>query len=237
MGDSLGDRMKYYETEWNFKIPDNSSVIIRVDGRAFHTLTKNANKPFDLEFIECMQSAAIYTAKELGAKLAYVQSDEVSFLLSDLDRPETQPLFGNRLNKLQSISAATMSVAFANDLYNVPHLQAESVLPTFDSRAFAVPSEDVPNYFIWRQKDWLRNSVQMLAQSEFSWVDVQNVSCAELKNKLRARGKSWEARPARQKYGSFITKSGRVINAELAYEDISWYLDVQLQNGKNPLLF
>ena len=43
--DSLGDRMKSYEAVSDGKLVDRVPVIIRIDGKAFHTLTKGINKP------------------------------------------------------------------------------------------------------------------------------------------------------------------------------------------------
>ena len=84
MNKSLGDRMKEYENvNRNFlmrKVP----VIIRLDGKAFHTFTKSFNKPFDEQLMNIMDSAAMNTAEEIqGFKIGYVQSDEVTFVLSD----------------------------------------------------------------------------------------------------------------------------------------------------------
>ena len=52
-------------------------VIIRVDGRAFHTLTRKMERPFDYGFIRAMVSGARAVASDAqGCELAYVQSDE-----------------------------------------------------------------------------------------------------------------------------------------------------------------
>ena len=38
--DSLGDRMKGYENAFRHYLPRRMPVIIRIDGKAFHTYTK-----------------------------------------------------------------------------------------------------------------------------------------------------------------------------------------------------
>lgn len=48
--DSLGDRQKGYENIWKTKLPRRMPMIIRVDGKAFHTYTKGCQRPFDIEF-------------------------------------------------------------------------------------------------------------------------------------------------------------------------------------------
>lgn len=45
--DSLGDRMKMYESVPKTHLMKRTPVIIRLDGKAFHQFTKGLNKPFD----------------------------------------------------------------------------------------------------------------------------------------------------------------------------------------------
>ena len=89
--DSLGDRMKdYYENRNRTHLTRRTPVIIRVDGKAFHTLTNSMDKPFDEQFIKMMQDTAIYMAENVqGCKAVYVQSDEISLLLTDYDKLST----------------------------------------------------------------------------------------------------------------------------------------------------
>ena len=47
-----------------------------------------------------------------GFKGAYIQSDEVTFMLTDFDGHETQGWFGYELNKIVSISASLMTAHF-----------------------------------------------------------------------------------------------------------------------------
>lgn len=46
-GDNLGDRMKEHELTSHHVLIKRVPVIIRVDGRAFHTLTQGMIKPND----------------------------------------------------------------------------------------------------------------------------------------------------------------------------------------------
>lgn len=45
--DSLGDRMKGYESVSRNFLTRRVPAIIRLDGKAFHTFTKGMEKPFD----------------------------------------------------------------------------------------------------------------------------------------------------------------------------------------------
>ena len=213
MNDSLGDRIKSYEQVTKHVALPNMPLVIRVDGKAFHTFTKHCEKPFDAHLQEAMVEAALYTANTLqGFKAAYVQSDEVTFVLTDYDTHETQGWFNYELPKVISISAATMSVAFIAAIGETkPEYINHSNLPVFDSRAFNVPHHDVINTFLWRAMDWKRNSVQMMAQANFSHKELQGVNVETLKVMLTSIGKDWNNLPGRDKYGTFIVKVGRNI--------------------------
>jgi len=208
MKDSLGDRQKTYENVNRNFLTRKVPVIIRVDGRCFSTFTRKLNKPFDQGFIDGMVYAATNLASEMqGFKLAYVQSDEVSFVLTDFDEIETEPWFDYNINKMVSISAARMSVDFVNTML-APDDPRMSNPPIFDSRAFNVPKEDVANYFLFRTKDWSRNSLQMYARSFFSHKQLNKKNKDDIHEMLHKIGKNWTTDLDSQlKNGTFIYKS------------------------------
>lgn len=115
MNDPIGERMKsYYENRYRIGLPNKLPVIIRIDGKSFHTLTRGMKKPFDDIFIEAMQNTTLDLVKNIeGCKLGYVQSDEISLLLTNDDDIKTQPWFDNNLNKIVSVSAS-MATAYFN---------------------------------------------------------------------------------------------------------------------------
>jgi tRNA(His) 5'-end guanylyltransferase len=169
-------------------------VMLRLDGKCFHTLTRDLNKPFSRSFIDAMVSSACEVAKEMqGFKVGYVQSDEATFCLTDYDRLETQGWFDYDLAKMVSISAALMSVAFTKQSYANSWIDFRDVegFPVFDSRAFSVPPDDVVNAFLWRAKDWERNSLQMYARSFFSHSELMNKGHEEIHEMLHGIGKNW----------------------------------------------
>lgn len=203
--DSLGERMKCYEAVTHHHLTRRCPVIVRVDGRAFHTWTRGLGRPFDQRIVFAMLHATIRIVGEIqGCKLAYTQSDEASFLLTDFDTLETQPWFGYDLAKVISMSASIMTAAFNIAAYDHGLGTVRHVPATFDARAFNVPREDIPNYFLWRAMDWQRNSVQMLAQAHFSPKELYRKRRADMIQMLAAIGHSWEALEPRLKYGSFV---------------------------------
>lgn len=185
--DSFGDRMKSYEDVNRFYLTRRTPLIIRVDGKSFHTFTKKAHfqKPFD----KTMMTAMIATGKGLideiqGAKLVYIQSDEISVLATDYDSLETSAWFDKNLQKMVSVSASVATASFNR------YMLKEVIKPfdlgdgLFDSRAFTLPKEEVCNYFIWRQKDATRNSIQGLGQSLLPHKSIMGLNNDELQEKM-----------------------------------------------------
>jgi len=172
----LGNRIKSYENISRTYLVKKIPVIIRLDGKAFHTLTRGLDKPFDELFINSMHNTAIKLCENVqNCKLAYVQSDEISLLLLDNEAPQTQQWFGGNIQKMVSISAAITSVSFTK------FFGKEGI---FDSRVFNIPKEEVCNYFIWRQLDAVRNSIQGLGQKYFSHKSLHGLSCNQIQEKL-----------------------------------------------------
>lgn len=190
-----------YENRYRIKLSRRTPVILRLDGKAFHTLCRRMEKPFDKNFIDGMVHSAKTTCKEIqGAKCAYIQSDEVSILLTDFDRLNSSAWFDYNLQKLVSISASLMSVRFSNWL-----LEMFKIGPAvFDCRAFNIPKEEVCNYFIWRQKDWMRNSIHMLARSVFSHKELQNKKVLDMLKILQEIGMDWHELEAIYRNGTFL---------------------------------
>jgi tRNA(His) 5'-end guanylyltransferase len=201
MKDALGARIKRYEQAYNHTLTPRSCLFIRVDGKAFHTYTRKMQKPFDQNLIDVMVYAAQQTIKTMqGVKAAYIQSDECTFMLTDFDELETQGWFNYELNKVVSISAASYTAHFNKAMRD----RGVDKIAMFDSRAFIVPYEDTPNVFIWRQRDWQRNSIQMLARAHFSQKTLHGENVAGLKQLLTGNGVDWEALPDQQKNGTFL---------------------------------
>lgn len=231
MRDLLGDRIKRYEGVSNFKLLPKSPLFIRIDGRAFHTFTRGLNKPFSQILIKCMVHAAQNTAKEMaGFKLAYVQSDEATFMITDTDTFETQGWFDYELSKVVSISASAFTAYF--NRYWAEQMTFRDVhehkpkLAMFDSRAFTVPVEDAPNVFVWRQRDWERNSVQMLARSYFSHKECEGKKIPDLHKMLYNKGISWDNLMPELKHGTFIMPRNDVVRHDkVTYDQIKEMID------------
>ena len=222
----LGDRIKRYEAATRYLATQRMPLIVRVDGRAFHTFTKGMGQPFDRKLMGAMVEAAKAVAQDMqGFKAAYVQSDEVTFCLTDYDELETQGWFDYNLSKVISISAAMMSVNL------IKELDCDE-LPVFDSRAFNVPLDDVINVFLWRAKDWERNSLQMYSRAFYSHKELIGKKRPDMHEMLYQKGKNWATDLTMQeKNGTFIlaTEEGLEIRNDIEprYESIKagmWHL-------------
>ena len=209
---SLGDRMKGYEAVPQNILMKRTPVIIRLDGKAFHTFTKRkAFKQDDSPFSDIMSACMIQTAMALtrgiqGAAFTYSQSDELSILLRDWATFDTQQWFGGKIQKIVSISASMASHAFYRGYEPIEKLDWEQ-RPLFDSRVFNLPFEEVTNYFIWRQQDAMRNSVNMLGQFHFSHKELHGKKIQDVKDMLESKGISWDDIPIDRQRGFCVSQT------------------------------
>jgi len=208
---SLGDRMKGYEAVPQNILMKRTPVIIRVDGKAFHTFTKRLEDktPFSQVMSHCMISAASYLTHYVqGACFAYGQSDEISLLLRDWQTFDTQQLYGGKVQKIVSISAAMATSAFYATYEKLAYpIEYTPERPLFDSRVFNVPYEEVVNYFVWRQKDAMRNSVNMLGQYHFSHKQLQGKKVPDVKEMLMEQKTPWEDQSLLNQRGFVVEKT------------------------------
>lgn len=192
MTNDLGNRMKErYEDRTRTMLPRRTYTIIRVDGKAFHTYTRHCIKPFDAVLAQALDYAAIKLCEEAqGSAFAYMQSDEISVLLTDFTMPNTDAWFDGNLQKIVSVSASIVTATFGR------HFNAMKGGPmgdaTFDARAFTVADPvEVENYFIWRQQDATRNSIQSLAQAHYSHGQLHGLNTQQLQDLLHDKGVNW----------------------------------------------
>lgn len=113
---AIGDEMKALESRLETRLPPEGYVVIRVDGRAFHTLTRPMEKPFDPLFVNAMNAAAASVLEAVGAEFTYVQSDEITAVLSPYGRKADVLPFDGRLEKLVTVAASAAASGFTRTL-------------------------------------------------------------------------------------------------------------------------
>lgn len=208
---NLGDRMKqYYENRNRHKLIRRIPVIMRADGKAFHTVTIPCKKPFDEILNNTMVATAQFLMSQVqGAKLSYIQSDEISILITDFDKLTTDAWFDYNVQKMCSVAAGYASAYFTTHWCN------DGNIAVFDCRVFNIPKEEVNNYFVWRQKDWERNSLQMLAQAHFSHSELHGKGKTDMHEMLYQIGVNWADLDAKWKNG--VTIVDNVIDPEIIF--------------------
>ena len=241
---TLGDRMKNnYENITRYYLTRRMPVIIRIDGKAFHTFTRRFKKPFDDIFVKTMQETMKYLCENIqGCVLGYTQSDEISLVLTDYAELTTDAWFGNNLQKMCSISASMATLTFnkafndnivkyidnnldadcgvTKDLteYTKILINARNKGAMFDSRVFTIPKEEVCNYLIWRQQDATRNSIQSVGQANFSQKELHGKSCNNIQDMLMTqKGINWNDYSTTLKRGSCCIKAD---NSLTEYEEV-----------------
>ena len=226
--DDLGRRMKeYYEQIPKTKLMRRTPVIIRIDGKAFHSFTKGFKRPFDNVLIESMQETMKYLCENIqGCVLGYHQSDEISLVLVDYHKLTSNAWFDYEVQKICSIAASMATVAF-NKIFEQNCIEYSQVVPNtelgrkvmdvyskasekgamFDARCFNIPKEEVTNYIYWRQLDATRNSIQMVGQANFSHKELHGKSCNQIQDMLMIQKEiNWNDFPIYQKRGSCCVK-------------------------------
>ena len=246
--DSLGNRMKTYEAVSKTHLMRRTPVIIRLDGKAFHTFTRGLEKPFDETFVELMQSTMLDLCNEIqGCVLGYTQSDEITLVLIDYQDRNTCAWFDNQVQKMVSVSASLATLFFnkhlsekLNDIKYEIRLSDSNIYAahnyqkneefmriwgdkefkaTFDSRVFSLPQYEVCNNLIWRQQDATRNSINSVAQSLFPHRELQGINKNDVQNKmLTEKDVNWNNFATHLKRGCCAIKN----------VDGKWVLDLEI---------
>lgn len=225
---NLAKRMKQYESVSKSTLVRRMPVIIRLDGRSFHTFTKGFKRPFDDVLVKTMQDTMKYLCENIqGCVLGYTQSDEITLVLVDYKALDSQSWFDNEVQKICSI-AASMATMIFNKIFFTNSMECTKTLPLetnqeqeyyrrmcgvysktadkgamFDARCFNIPKEEVTNNIYWRQLDATRNSIQMVGQANFSHKELQNKSCNQIQDMLfTQKGINWNDIPTYLKRGS-----------------------------------
>lgn len=250
---ALAKRMKKYEAVPKNTLMRRTPVIIRVDGRAFHTFTKGFQKPFDDVLMRVMQDTMKYLCENIqGCVFGYTQSDEITLILIDYKKLNSEAWFDYEVQKMRSIVASMATMAFnrffmyeyeefnrwiyegsptdedkrLNDVY----YNAMCKGAMFDARAFNLPKEEVTNNIYWRQLDASRNSIQMVGQANFSHRELLNKTCDQIQDMLMTqRGINWNDMGTSYKRGSCCVRNRRFISTSVDGTETC-----EIRNPKEP---
>lgn len=230
---NLKEKCEYYRGLTDYRLLPNTYVLVMCDGRAFSKLIKNHfQKPFDEDFVKMMDETAKYVCENVqGCKAAFVQSDEISFMIKD--EGETTPFFGNRMCKILSIISSLATAEFNKQMllhniksnaYGVGTMSdcedtiysvrqcvkkiEDTKFAQFDCKCWNVPSDnDAFAWFKYRQLDCIKNSKQQTAQTFLSHKKLLGLSTDEQIEKLKIeKNINWEDYRNGLKYGRLVRR-------------------------------
>lgn len=232
--DTLEKRMLYYRNLTDYKLLPNAPVLLMLDGRAFSKFCKRFEKPYDEKFIDMMNQTAQYLCENIeGCKFAYVQSDEISLYVTDMENENSESWFSYRMVKMCSI-AASLATAKFNQLLMIDYLNEKSIetlkeqkLVEFDCKVWNVPTlNDVFAWFLYRQIDCIRNSKQMAAQTFIPHDQLKCLHTDQQIAKLKdEKSIDWNDYSDDKKFGRFVYKESVVI---------PYIIPEKFKNGKLP---
>ena len=141
--------MKEYEIYSDLRVPVNSKIIIRLDGRSFHSFAQKMEleKPHDDNFYNVMAEVCKELFEEFSPLFIYTFSDEINILLDNVP-------FKGRFEKINSVIAS-----FASSSFTLNYNKEFSKPIAFDSRIIPINNSDIYEYFKWRQDEAWRNCV------------------------------------------------------------------------------
>lgn len=229
---TLKEKCEYYRSLTDYKLLPNGYILVMIDGKNFSKLIKNKfNKPFDNWFIETMNQTAIYVAKSIqGCTGAFVQSDEISFIIKD-DATTTTP-FSGRMCKLLSIIPSIATSFFLKRIITLQIEKGEFIdtnhIPdyVFDCKVWNVPNgNEARAWFIYRQNDCIRNSKQQFAQTYLPCKDLVNLdSNKQIELCELITDNDWNTLSDDKKYGRFIYRKWEtIVNSDnVEYKRYTW---------------
>lgn len=214
MIDKLGDRMKLYEQmEAGRKLMPGLPICVRVDGRAFHTFTRGMKRPYDEDMSVAMIETMKFLVEQTDACIGYVQSDEISLVLSDIKAP----MFDGKIAKLNSV-IASMATAKFNEVIHKSY--PNKPLAFFDCRCWNVPNRtEAVNNILWREFDATKNSISMAARSVYSDAQLLGKNSSEKQDMLMEKGINWNDYPVFFKRGTYARRV--VISRKFTDEELS----------------
>lgn len=207
--DKFEARMRALESYHSIKVPGNTWLVVRVDGRSFSKFTETMKfkKPFDPKFSSHMISVAKSLVEEFQATYAFTESDEISLLL-----PPSWSLFDRELEKIVSISAAAAASKMTDAIVSDAHGDILTPSIMFDSRVCVCPNEGaVTDYFRWRQSDANRCAINGYCYWTLRQEGITAHKASSILNKksqdekmdmLKEKNIQWDQVPGWQKNGT-----------------------------------
>ena len=190
-------------------------VIGRLDGIKFSSYTAELNDKFSHEFMEVMNETGIFLAKLIqGCQMLYIQSDEISVLLHDYKNLQSEAWRNYNLNKMISDSASEAGARFSLNSWKIWGDKTRKIenqrFAKFDSRFTNYSEKEVNNYFVARQRDCIKNSIQALGQTLFTHKELDRKNMSQVQDMCFEKGHNWNDLPVSYKRGRCIIKENYI---------------------------
>lgn len=205
--DGLGDRCKAYKlAEAGRRAMRGLPLLARLDGRAFHTFTRDLKRPYEHGMSVAMVETARYLVQEMTALVGYTQSDEITLAWFESSQSTSDYAFDGRLQKLASVLAGMASAKFVQLVRE--HLPAKAMeTPHFDCRVWQVPTiADAADVFVWREDDATKNSITMAACAYYSDAELDGKNSGVKQEMLWQKGVNWNDFPSFFKRGTYLQR-------------------------------
>lgn len=202
-GTALGTRMKFYEKQFRQKLSPHLPYVARLDGMNFSKWTKGLNKPFDDRLVDLMRESTKYLVDVCNGEvvMGYTQSDEISLVFRE-GLNYSNMWWAGRTDKISSFLVSHLTYFFNtnNDFKEKPAF--------FDCRIMQLPNrQEAINAIVWREQDATKNSIAMLAQSEFSHKSLENLNGSQMQDRLMLeKNINWNDLDRKYKRGSYVQR-------------------------------
>ena len=124
--ETLGDRMKNYEKQYEQSISTDENIVIRIDGHKFSKYTKGFKRPFDEILSKAMEQTTKDLVQEFQAVVGYTQSDEITLVIpspkpkkehyNKLPSQDLKHAYNGRIQKMASLASGFATMAFNKNL-------------------------------------------------------------------------------------------------------------------------
>lgn len=222
----LKNEMKCYEESSVQKLTAKIPVFVKLNVCSYRPATKDLNKPYDEIFAKSMQHTMKRICEEAhGAIFAYSNFDEITVILTDYHKPNSNAWFGYDVQKLCSIVSSVATIEFNMEFrrlvdefkqkYNGARKEeklsaykntADSYIK-FSAVCFNVPENRVCDMMYLIQKECTKNVIQSIGRMYFENSDLVGKCNDEVLEMLRENfGIDWLSLPVELKRGVACTK-------------------------------
>jgi len=180
-------------------------LLARLDGRAFHTFTRDLRRPYEPGMSTAMIETTRYLVHEMTALIGYTQSDEITLAWYEPSQSLSDYAFDGRFQRFASVLAGMASARFCQLV--VEHLPAKvRETPHFDCRVWQVPAlQDAADVFVWREDDATKNSITMAAGALLG-PRARRQALGHKQDMLWQKGVNWNDFPSFFKRGTYLQR-------------------------------